>query len=146
MSKCHKAALTYEALVPKCGDIMEMTVNELQKQRIIERKYVIKIMECIQYLARQGIAMRGDNGNDNLKQLLKLVCKSDSDILKRLHNEGTIHSWQRKYLHNDFQDEFLELMARQVLLKKLEMVKSSTYYEIMADAYTDISNKELLSI
>ena len=147
MSKCHKTALTYEAVVPKCGDIMEMTVSELQKQRTVERKYVIKIMECIRYLSRQGIALRGDNGNDNLRQLLKLVCKGDPELMKRLDNEGvSIHSWQKKYLHNDFQNELIELMARQVLLNKMDMIKTSAYYGIMADEYTDISNKELLSI
>ena len=67
---------------------MEMTQNELQKQRINERKYVMKI----QYLARQGIAIIGDNGNDNLRQLLKLLCKTDSDIImRRLDNESTLH-------------------------------------------------------
>lgn len=37
-------------------------------------------------------------------------------------------------------------MARQVLLKKVEMMKSSTYYGIVTDEYTDVSNKELQSI
>ena len=43
------------------------------------------------------------------------------------------------------QNELLELMARQVLLKKLESVRSSRFFALMADEYTDISNKELLS-
>ena len=49
-------------------------------------------------------------------------------------------------LHNDFQNEFLKLMARQALLKKLQVVKSSKFYGIIADEYTDISKKQLLSI
>ena len=37
-------------------------------------------------------------------------------------------------------------MARQVLLKKLDVAKSSKFYGIVADEYTGISNKQLLSI
>ena len=44
------------------------------------------------------------------------------------------------------ENELLELMARQVLLKKLESVRSSRFFALMADEYTGISNKGLLSI
>ena len=35
-SKAHKAALTYESLVPQCGDVLEMTINDLNKKRLTE--------------------------------------------------------------------------------------------------------------
>ena len=89
-TKTHTVALTYESIVPKCGDVIELTLSDLQKKCIIERTYLLKIMECIRYLARQGIALRGDNGNDNLTQLLKLVCNDDHDILKRLDCENKL--------------------------------------------------------
>ena len=37
-------------------------------------------------------------------------------------------------------------MAKQVLSKKLEWIRSSNFFGIIADEYTDISNKELLSM
>ena len=77
-------------------------------------------MECICFLAHQGLAFRG---NDNLAQLFKLV-----------------------NMHNDIQNELIELMAKQVLAKNLESIHSSKFFGIIADKYTDISNKELLSI
>ena len=40
----------------------------------------------------------------------------------------------------------MELIAKQVLAKKLELLRSSKFFGIIADEYTDISNKELLSI
>ena len=69
-SKCHCAALTYEVVTPKCGDVAEMNNHEVLKRRYNERQYFKVVMECIQYLARQGMALRGDEGNDNLTQLL----------------------------------------------------------------------------
>ena len=37
-------------------------------------------------------------------------------------------------------------MVKQVLAKKLESIRSSKLFGIIADEYTDISNKELLSM
>ena len=69
-SKAHRAAITYESVVPKCGDVLEMTFNDLNNKRLAERKYLIKVMECIRFLARQGLAFRVNDGNDNLRRLL----------------------------------------------------------------------------
>ena len=40
----------------------------------------------------------------------------------------------------------IELMAKQVLAKKLESIRSSKFFGIIADEYTDISKKESLSM
>lgn len=141
-TKAHRAALAYETVVPKCGDVLEITITEMNKKRLAERKYLLKIMDCIRYLARQGIALRGDNDNDNLTQLFKLLNGNDECTLKRLESDNH----QRKYLHNDFQNELIELMARQVMSRKLASIRESQFFGVMADEYTDISNKELLSL
>ena len=49
-------------------------------------------------------------------------------------------------MHNDIQNELIELMAKHVLTKKLESICSSNFFGIIADEYNDISNKELLSV
>ena len=146
-TKAHRASLAYESVIPQCGDVLEMTITELNnKNRLAERKYLLKIMDCIRYLARQGIAFRGDDGNDNLTQLFKLLNKNDVSILKRLNKYAKLDSGQHKYLHNDIQNELIDLMATQVLSKKLELIRSSNFFAMMADEYIDISNKELLSM
>ena len=51
--KAHRAAITYESAVPQCGDVLEVTVNDLKNTRFAERKYLIKVMErIIRFLAR----------------------------------------------------------------------------------------------
>lgn len=145
-TKAHRAALVYESLLPQCGDVLEMTINDLNKNRLAERKYLLKIMDCVRYLARQGIAFRGNDSNDNLTQLFKLLNKNDISILNRLDKDAKLDSGQHKYLHNDIQNELIDLMAKQVLSKKLVLIRSSKFFGIMADEYTDISNKELLSM
>ena len=58
--------------MPQCGDVLEMTVNDLNNKCLAERKYLIKVMECIRFLAPQGLAFKGNDDNDNLTQLFKL--------------------------------------------------------------------------
>jgi hypothetical protein len=143
-SNCHKAALTNQVTVPKCGDVAELINKDLQKQRFDERQYLKVVMECLQFLGRQGIALRGnEDGNDNLTQLLLLRGKDHPRVIQRIQSK---ESSKKRYTHHDYQDELLQIMANQVLRKKLREVKKSNFYAIMCDEYTDISNKEQLSI
>ena len=50
----------------QCGDVLEMTINDLNNKRLAKRKHLIKVMECIRFLARQGLAFTGNDGNVNL--------------------------------------------------------------------------------
>ena len=38
-SKAHRASITYESVVSRCGDVLEMTVNDLNNKRLAERKF-----------------------------------------------------------------------------------------------------------
>ena len=49
-------------------------------------------------------------------------------------------------MHNEIQNELIELMAKQVLAKKHDSIRSSRFFGIIADEYTDISNNQLLSM
>ena len=104
--------------MPQYGDVLEMTVYDLNNKRLAERKYLIKVMECIRFLACQGLGFRGNDGNDSLTQLFKLLNENDPALLTRLDKESHLEPGQRKYMHNDTQNELIELMAKQVLSKK----------------------------
>ena len=65
----------------QCCDVLEMTVNDPKYKRLADRKYLIKVMECIHFLARQGLAFRGNAGNDDLTQLFKQLNKNDPALL-----------------------------------------------------------------
>ena len=142
-SKCHIAALTYETVVPSCRDPNEMISDEIVKKREKERQYLIIIMKCLQYLARQGIGFRGNNDIDsNFAQLILLRSKEHHWIRERITSgvDGT-----KKYTHNEYQDELLNIIASQVLRKKLYDINNRKMFAVMCDEYTDISNKQQLS-
>ena len=80
-----------------------------------------------------GLAFRGNDGNDNLTQLFKLLNKNDPALLTRLDKESHLEPGQLKDMHNDIQ-------------KKLVSIRLSNFFGIIADEYADISNKESLSM
>ena len=55
-------------------------VNLLQK----ERKYLLDVIRCLRYLARQGIALQGNENNYNFTQLMILLETKDESIIAHL--------------------------------------------------------------
>ena len=143
-SKCHTAALVYEVVVPKCADVAERHDSELIKQRKMERKYLKIIMESLQYLGWQGIPLRGkEEGNDNFTQLLLLRGKDHAFIIERLTSTREHGSL---YVHHNYQNDLINIMSKQLFRKKLYDVNRSKMFSLMCDEYTDVSNKQKLSM
>ena len=79
------------------SDVLEMTINDLNNKRLAERRYLIKVMECIRFLALEGLAFRGNDSNDNLTQLFKLLSEKNSAPLTRLYKESHLEPRQHKH-------------------------------------------------
>ena len=135
-SSCHNVAASYHVIQTR--DIGELINQNLVDSRKENRAYLFAIMRCLRYLARQGIAIQGTHGNDNFTQLLKLIGTKDASIIDRL-NQGS-----QKFTHHNVQNELLDIMAKQVLSKKLEASRKG-FYSILCDEGTDCSNLEHLS-
>ena len=82
--QCHKIAIDYETNLSRtCGNVWEMSSDTAKKTMESNRICFIKVIECFQYLARQGQAMQGDtNDESNFIQLLKLGGKDQPLLLK----------------------------------------------------------------
>ena len=98
------------------------------------------MIRCLRYLARQVIALQGNENNDNFTQLIMLIGRKDESIIA--HLGGTLGN---KYTHHDMQNELLNIISRHVLLSKLETIRKNIFFTIMTDDYTDITNKEQFS-
>ena len=97
--------------------------NESMKAGMNEnRKCLIKILETLQFLDRQGLALRGDENdeNSNFMQLLKL---GNKDFVK-------LNQWLEKktdkYTSHDIQNELLMLMAKGVVISRLSVTSTRT--------------------
>lgn len=142
-SNCHRTALTFQNIVPLCGNVAELINENTKTVMEFNRKCLIKIIESLQFFARQGIAVQGKtDAESNFIQLLKLRSK-DVPILKDWLNKKT-----DKYTAHDIQNEILSLMSNAVVRDIIEDIKKGDcdYYSLIADEYADVSNKEQLSL
>ena len=57
--------MTYEVIVPQYGNVEEMQNESTASQMELNRRCLVKIVETLQFLARQGLALRGDNSGDD---------------------------------------------------------------------------------
>ena len=122
---------------------MELVDTSITRKRKEQRRHFAHVLVSLRYLARQGIALRDhDYVDDNLTQLMMLLGRGDENVQELLmKNNGEI----KKYTHSDFQNEVLDLMAKEVLSNLLTDIRKSPFYAIMADEYTDVQNNEQLS-
>jgi len=112
--------------------------------------YLKDILETLLFCARQGIGIRGHNEQDhillnnreNFLELLHLRAK-DNDIIKQyfIDKERSF-----RYVHPEFQNIFLSLMAKNVQQSLISNIKEAGIYSILVDETQDISRHEQVSI
>lgn len=137
-SKCHRTALTYEYVVPKCGDALAMVHEKAKTVMEGNRRCFLKILQSIRYLGRQGIAFQGDTEASNFLQLMKLRAMDDPILGEWIAKGGDT------YLSHDIQNEILQIMSNTILRDLAKDIRPN-FYSIICDEYTDITNKEQMS-
>lgn len=92
-----------------------------------------KIFTSIQFLVRQGLALRGhDDQKSNLQQLLFVRCADLPELKSWMERENF------KWLHHTITDEIITMMADEVRKKAREDLKLAEKYSIMVDETSDI--------
>ena len=93
---------------------------------------LLKQLSSLQYLLRQGLAIRGHEITEgNLYCLLQLRAEDDPHVKKWITD-----SW---YISPDIENEQIQLMANCILLSVLSEIHETPFYAILADEATDIS-------
>ena len=126
---------TLPATIRDVGEALS-AIHALKKTE--NRQCLLKILSNLRFLARQSCAIRGD-GNEsdsNFVHLFKL----------RGEDDPTIHEWMirrtNKYTSHKVQNDMLKVMALKVLRKIAACLHDSSFFTIMADETTDMSNRE----
>lgn len=107
-SECHKEAVSRTINLPSTQkDIGECLFEIQQDVKSKNRKCLLQILSNIRFLARQGLALRGDGDetNSNFMQLFSLTGMNDPNMKDWLHKKTN------KYTHAAIQNEMLETMA-----------------------------------
>ena len=141
-SKCHKEAYEMIVTIPKTvGNIGDM-LSSIHRQTLQENSRVLlKILEIVRYLGRQGIAFRGhDDLESNFIQLFKLLGKDDPELNAWFQQKGD------RYLSPTIQNEMLQLMSVTIQREISSDIHTASHFTIMADECTDSANNEQLVI
>ena len=135
-SGCHREAVEVVITLPTTTkDIGEQLVQFHAKEKEYNCKMLLKIMSSIRYLARQGLAMRGDGDEEdgNFTQLLKVKGEDDPAVLEWLKRKSN------KYTSHEVQNDLLRVMARHVLFNVSSCLQESPFLTIMMDETSDVS-------
>lgn len=140
-SNSHRvAAMRYMAFLKSPG-IHTLISNDTKREQSYRMQMLIKEVNSLRCLARQGLAFRGhENSEGNFYQIINL------QIIN--YNDESLKKWltSQKYMSPEILNELIELMAQDVLRSVLAEVQSVPYYAIIADETRDISGKEQFAI
>ena len=144
--RAHSQCDAHREAVLKCQMIQSTPINSMlstQAKKIQQdrRQALLKQLNCLRFLLRQGLAIRGhDEIQGNLHQLL-LMCSADDPCLSKWVHDNT-------YSSPLIINEFITLMGLSVLRSFLSKVKECkpAWYSIIVDEATDVANKEQLNL
>ena len=140
MSKYHLAAL--EVITKPQRNVGEMISQALNQQKKLNSRMLLTIMQSLQFLTRQALALRGHNDDEsNFIQLLKLRSCDQPEISEWLAKKGG-----DKYTSPEIQNEILTLMSQAVLRKIASKLHQADFFTIMTDECVDCANNEQLAI
>ena len=123
---------------PKSTQIHEILNSQTSKQMAINRKCFMKLLQNLQFLALNNIAIQGhEKEKSNFFGLAKLRANDDADLVNWIEKK------RYNYMHHNVQNELLELMAKEVLNKNImKKIQEAQFFTLMCDETTDISNQE----
>lgn len=122
------------------GNIIEMCGNAADTTMKQNRTCFSKIIESVRFLARQGLAMQGHtDAESNFNQLLKLKANDVPLLTDWLQRK------KDKYTSHDIQNELVSIMA-DIVSRQVVTSLDNSFFSILCDKYTDVSNKEQLTL
>ena len=136
---------------------VDLMLDKKAKEQLERNREVLRsILRCLEFCARQEIALRGhrddetstdaDKSLGNLKSLLLLCCQSGDHVLKQ-HLE--ISAKNAKYTSKTTQNDLLLCIKRYIQGKIIDKVKAQQHgplFGVQADEVTDVSNKEEIGV
>ena len=122
-------------------------VEEEETQR--NRETIKIILDVVRTLARQGITFRGSSsekdGNGNFRQIVNLLARH-SPILRRWLADAPKRPHKVDYLSSRSQNEYLELLTKDVSNRVIDEICQAEMFAIIADTTPDVSHADQLSV
>ena len=140
-SACHKQADDVMIAIPATrSDVGECLSSAVALEKQVNWECFMKLISSIRFLARQGLALKGNGAGE-----------PDSNFIQLLHvraedkNYGKLTEWMKrkssKYTSHDIQNEILQVMALTVLRKIVSNIQAENF-TILINETTDVSTTE----
>ena len=130
------------------------TAIQIEQQKSFEKwKAILKrILDCVLYLARQSLPLRGHSedlsASDNCGNFLetfKLLARYDPVADQHLTKVQQADSYVVSYLSPQSQNEFIKVLGDHIRTQILQRILRAKYFSIMFDSTTDISHIDQMS-
>ena len=120
--------------------INEQLSSQAAKVQAIRQAGLLKQLEAMKFLLRQGIALRGHSEKEgNLYQLLT-AWSGDCAAIKSSIEEG-------KYMTHEIVNTLITLMGHKILRQVLARIKCvPSWYAVIVDEATDVACKEQMNL
>lgn len=149
---CLKNQINLKTVILKktCIDLLHQ--NEIERERKRWVAVLERIINIVQFLARQCLAFRGKNEKlfeENNGNFLKLIeCTSNFDNVLAEHIALIQKSEARlpHYLGHNIQNEIIELLGERIKKTIVLELKNSKYYSIILDCTPDTAHVEQISV
>ena len=138
-SLCHKDSVLKTITLPATtSDVGEMLSSKLAKERLQGRNCLLHLLSNARFLSRQGLAFRGDveESDSNFMRLIYLRSEDNPRLVDWVHQKTD------KYTSHDMQNEMVKVMALRILREIAANLQSSSFFTVMVDETTDVSNVE----
>ena len=142
-SEMHREAMTKVAAKSNAVDVGAQLNTQRSADQRDHRSMFLKLLECVRYLARHGLAFRGNHEDSvafegNLYQLLLLQAK-DCVLLG---------SWlkKREYISPEIINEIITICGKTILRQLLQDIYTAGNFALIADEATDISHNKHMCI
>ena len=140
-SESHRTAVSkLQAYTSQPSIDVQLNTQKIQEQVVASRCLDV-IVSSVLFLGRQGLALHGEDDNDegNFLQLLQLRATDVPELTAWLAKK-------RSYTSHEIQNEILEIAALMIQESLAARIHKAGYFGLMSDETTDVSTQEQVSI
>lgn len=145
--ECAETAVAFVAVMEKRRpSIMAQLSDKYDEQVQQNTKALIAIVDVIQMLVKQGLALRGHHWNKetkredgNFSMMVDFLAKYFPDLCSHLSNSA-------RYLSPKIQNEFIDINCSLIQKAIVDECNQSLFWSVMIDETTDMSKTEQVSL
>ena len=142
-NEMHQEAMAKLAAKFSAVDVRAQLSRQHEAEMKNQRAMFMNLLECVRYLARQGLPLRCHNEDSltfdgNLLQLLPLQAKDDAHVGLWLK--------KRDYVSPDIINEIISLCGQKLLRQLLKESCEANFFALIVDEATDFSHNEQMCI